>query len=309
LSILTTLLIPTAGSAHVGGYDVVTEPAQVRRCIGVTFQETVLDQQLTGRQILQFHGRLYGMPTSELKRGIAELSELVDLTAALDRKVLGYSGGMKRRLELIRGLLTKPDILFLDEPTQGLDPHNRLGIWQYLSRLRQEFPLTILLTTHYMDEAETLADRVGIFTQGQLAREGTPAELSAELGDDVIVLTGSGPLDAFAQRLSRADWVQRWTRHTTRAIPAQAPNTELDDTQLDGTQLNNTETSASYVAQDNDAQHTFQIGVENGGRYLAQIVSLATESDIQIQELTVNRPTLADVFLAVTGSILPKDTP
>src|SRR4051812_32519487 len=131
LSILTTLLLPTSGSALVAGYDVVTQSAEVRRHIGVTFQEVVLDQMLSGRRLLEFHGQLYGQSSAERRAAITELAQLVELTDVLDREVSSYSGGMKRRLELARGLMTRPQLLFLDEPTQGLDPQNRESIWRY----------------------------------------------------------------------------------------------------------------------------------------------------------------------------------
>lgn len=287
ISILTTLLLPTAGQAHVAGFDVVDAPAEVRRRIGVTFQETVLDLHLTGRQSLHFHGRLYGLGDREIKTNIQELAGLVQLEDALDRKVNGYSGGMKRRLELIRGLLTKPQILFLDEPTQGLDPQNRLAIWEYLARLRQQSSLTILLTTHYMEEAETLADRVGIIDHGQLVQQGTPTELSARLGQDVIVLHGTGNAERLLAMLGDVEWAQRVTRHALpSAVQAQQPTAE----------------TASP-----DIQTLVQVGVDHGASRLSTLVGIATQADFQIQELTVNRPTLADVFLASTGSSLSRE--
>ncbi len=145
----------------VAGFDVVSQPAQVRRHIGVTFQEVVLDQDLTGRQVLDFHGQLYGLNGAERRSRITDLADLVELSDVLDRKASGYSGGMKRRLELAWGLMTQPAVLFLDEPTQGLDPQNRAGIWTYIRRLRDEGGLTLLLTTHYMEEAEALAEPRG----------------------------------------------------------------------------------------------------------------------------------------------------
>ena len=159
ISILTTLLMPTTGLATVVGYDVATQPEEVRRRIGVTFQEIVVDTDLTGRQVLDFHARLYGLSRAARRERITTLAALVELTDALDRKAGTYSGGMKRRLELARGLLPAPQVLFLDEPTQGLDPQNRSSIWRHIRRLRDEQGITVLLTTHSMEEAETLADR------------------------------------------------------------------------------------------------------------------------------------------------------
>ena len=169
----------------------------MRRRIAVTFQELVVDADLTGRQTLRFHGELYGMQGAELAQRIAEMAALVELTDVLDRRSGAYSGGMKRRLELARGLLTGPQVLFLDEPTQGLDPQNRAAIWRYIRQLRDERGVTVLLTTHYMEEAEALADRVGIIHHGRMVAEGTPAALIGRLGGDVVTLVAGGDVAAF----------------------------------------------------------------------------------------------------------------
>ncbi|MGB9634667.1 MAG: ATP-binding cassette domain-containing protein, partial [Chloroflexaceae bacterium] len=192
INMLTTLALPTAGEASVCGYDIVRQADRVRACIGVTFQDIVLDADLTGREVLDIHGRLYRQPAAVRRQRIAELVDLVQLGEAIDRRVRTYSGGMKRRLELARGLMTDPQALFLDEPTQGLDPQNRVGIWSYIRTLNRERGLTLLLTTHYMDEAEALASRVGIVDRGRLVAEGTPGDLAADLGADVIRVRGSG---------------------------------------------------------------------------------------------------------------------
>src|SRR6185369_1635325 len=209
LSIFTTLALPSSGSASVAGYDVARAPDAVRRRIGVTFQDLVLDPDLTGRQVLDIHGRLYRQPRDLRRRRIAELIELVQLQDAIDRLVKTYSGGMKRRLELARGLMTDPQALFLDEPTQGLDPQNRVTIWDYIRALRRERGLTLLLTTHYMEEAEALADVVGIIDRGRKVAEGTPAALVAELGADLIRITGHGDTTDLLERLSRLSFVDR----------------------------------------------------------------------------------------------------
>src|SRR5262249_52481519 len=153
--------------ANVAGYDVLQQADQVRRRIGVTFQDLVLDPDLTGRQVLDIHGRLYGQPRELRRHKIAEMVDLMQLGGAIDRLVKTYSGGMQRRLELARGLMTDPQVLFLDEPTQALDPQNRATIWDYIRLLKRERGLTLLLTTHNMEEAEALADMVGIIDQGR----------------------------------------------------------------------------------------------------------------------------------------------
>jgi len=264
IAMLTTLLQPTSGKATVAGFDVVSQPSNVRQRIGVTFQEIVLDKDLKGREVLDYHGQLYGMPRGQRSERIDTLLRLVELEEAADRLVKTYSGGMKRRLELARGLLTEPEVLFLDEPTQGLDPQNRSRVWEYLRDLRQKQGLTILLTTHYMEEAEALADQVGIIDHGRLVAEGQPEALAAQLGADVIRVSGSGEVDPFVNRLNQVDYVQQV--HATDGV--------------------------------------LQIGVDNGHHRLAQVVTLAAESGFHIEDISVARPSLDDVFLKVTGRAL-----
>ncbi|MEJ2149850.1 MAG: ATP-binding cassette domain-containing protein [Chloroflexota bacterium] len=264
VSMLTTLLRPTAGTATVAGYDVVSASAQVRARIGVTFQETVLDKDLRGQEVLDYHGRLYGMPRAERARRIAELLALVELDEAAPRLVKGYSGGMKRRLELARGLMTDPEVLFLDEPTQGLDPQNRAKVWEYLGTLRTRRGLTILLTTHDMEEADTLADRVAIVDHGKLIVEGTPRELVTGMGADVIRIQGAGESEALVEALGEMPFVQ--TIHRGDGL--------------------------------------IQVGVDQGNRRLPEIVTCANQSGFRIEFIAVARPTLADVFLRHTGRAL-----
>jgi ABC-2 type transport system ATP-binding protein len=261
LSMLTTLRQPTSGTAIVAGYDVLQQPEEVRRRIGVTFQEIVLDDDLTGRQILDYHGRLYRMDQQERERKIDELLALVELEEAAGRVTQGYSGGMKRRLELVRGLMSNPKILFLDEPTQGLDPQNRTKIWSYIRDLRDEQGLTLLLTTHYMEEAEALADMVGIIDHGELVIEGPPVQLIDEMGADVIRVAGSGDSGDFVNRLQ-----------------------EL-----------------AYVQGVNVSQDLIQIGVDQGNKRLADVITLASNDGLQIEDVSIAKPTLGDVFLKYTG--------
>jgi ABC-2 type transport system ATP-binding protein len=197
ISMLITLITPTAGSANVIGFDVVRQASEVRRRIGVTFQDMVLDEDLTGRQVLDYHGRLYRQGKRQRQGKITELLALVELEDAADRRVKTYSGGMKRRLELVRGLMTEPDVLFLDEPTLGLDPQNRANIWDYIKNLKKKNGLTLLLTTHYMDEAEQLADRVGIIDHGHIVIEGTSRQLIDQMGADTILVSGRGNSEKF----------------------------------------------------------------------------------------------------------------
>ena len=261
ISMLITLLMPTDGSAKVAGFDVVRQAGEVRRRIGVTFQEMVLDSELTGRQVLDYHGRLYGQSKGQRKAKIAELLALVELEEAANRRVMTYSGGMKRRLELARGLMTEPEVLFLDEPTLGLDPQNRANIWDYIRNLKEQTGLTLMLTTHYMDEAEHLADRVGIIDYGRKVVEGAPRELVDQMGADRIRVAGQGNSSEFIEKTQAQSYVQTVTTG-------------------DG---------------------LIQIGVDSGNRRLAEVVTLATSSGFVIEDISVAKPSLGDVFLKYTG--------
>jgi ABC-2 type transport system ATP-binding protein len=198
ISILCTLLGPTAGRASVAGIDVVQDPAAVRRRIGLVFQDPSLDDQLTGRENMQFHAFIYSVPAAVRGRRIAEMLELLQLTDRADSRVRTYSGGMKRRLEIARGMLHEPQILFLDEPTLGLDPQTRQSIWKHLNELRSSKGITIFMTTHYMDEAE-FCDRIAIIDRGKIVAQGTPDELKAMVGGDVVTITSSRPDEAAAE--------------------------------------------------------------------------------------------------------------
>ncbi|MBC8161966.1 MAG: ATP-binding cassette domain-containing protein [Roseiflexaceae bacterium] len=266
INILTTLIRPSAGVACISGYDVVREPDKVRQLIGVTFQEIVLDNDLSGREVLDVHGRLYRMPAELRRRRIAELVELVQLDDAIDRMVKSYSGGMKRRLELARGLLTGPQLLFLDEPTQGLDPQNRAALWDHIRQLNHTQGLTVLLTTHYMDEAEQLAGQVGIVDHGRMVAEGTPAQLVAALGSDVISISGQGESTHLVAKLQALPFVD---------------------------QLN--------LSPD---ARVIQLGVDHGNRRLAEVIAQASGNGFTIDDVAIARPTLGDVFLKLTGRAL-----
>ncbi len=192
LGILSTLRRKDAGEARVWGFDVGRQRAEVRRRIGIVFQEFSLDDKLTGRENLDFHGRLYGMPRALRRRRIDEVLELVDLTDRAKDQVEKYSGGMKRRLEIARGLMHAPPLLFLDEPTLGLDAQTRRQIWDYLAELNRQVGVTMILTTHYMDEADTLCGRVAIVDHGKIVACDTPAALRASLGGDAVTLAVDG---------------------------------------------------------------------------------------------------------------------
>ena len=185
ISILATLLKPTSGKAKVNGYDVVKQAAKVRHSIGIVFQDPSLDDRLTARENLEIHGRLYHMKRDERKKRIKEVLKMVELEGRANSLVKTFSGGMRRRLEIARGLMHKPRILFLDEPTLGLDPQTRRHIWDYIEKLRRE-GVTVLLTTHYMEEADHLADRIAIIDKGKVVALGSPSELKDSIGGDII---------------------------------------------------------------------------------------------------------------------------
>jgi ABC-2 type transport system ATP-binding protein len=187
ISILCTLLRPTAGAARVAGYDVAREPGAVRSSIGLVFQELTLDDYLSGAQNLKFHAVLYGYPAGQVRERAAPLLDMVGLTDRADQQVRFYSGGMKRRLEIARGLLHSPRVLFLDEPTIGLDPQTRAHIWEYVDTLRERESTTMFLTTHYMDEAER-CDRIAIIDEGRIVAIDTPDALKASVGNDIVTL-------------------------------------------------------------------------------------------------------------------------
>jgi ABC-2 type transport system ATP-binding protein len=185
INMLCTLLRPSGGSAHIAGYDVENHPHHVRQHIGLIFQEPSLDERLTGWENLQFHARLYNVPRTTFRERAEHLLEMVELTDKARQPVKAYSGGMKRRLEIARGLLHHPDVLFLDEPTIGLDPQTRRHIWTYLVDLRRREGTTLLMTTHYIDEAEN-CDRIAIIDHGKIVELDTPEYLKGEIGGDVI---------------------------------------------------------------------------------------------------------------------------
>jgi ABC-2 type transport system ATP-binding protein len=261
--VLTTLLPPTSGSARVAGLDVVHQGPEVRRAIGASLQESALDPFLTGREHMRLQSALHGLPKGEREQRGNELLARVGLTEAADRKVNGYSGGMKRRLDLALALLHRPRLLFLDEPTTGLDPQSRAALWDEVRRLAGE-GVTVFLTTQYLEEADVLADRVGIIDHGKIVAEGTPTALKAEIG-----------------------------RQTVEAIPQE----KADRERLAGVLYRfgeETAASAGGVA----AQLSEGVGD------LAEIVRALDAEGIKVADLRLHAPTLDDVFLAKTGRSL-----
>jgi len=193
IGMLCTIVRPTSGSALIAGYDVIKEPAQVRRKVGIVFQDPTLDTVLTGQENLELHARLYGVPSDIREKRITEMLELVDLKQRSNDITRTYSGGMRRRLELARGLLHRPAVLFLDEPTLGLDPQTRARIWEYIKKMAQMEQTTVVLTTHYMEEAEQVCDRVGIIDHGRIIALNSPENLKESMGGDMVVIRVKEP--------------------------------------------------------------------------------------------------------------------
>ncbi|MBV8396673.1 MAG: ATP-binding cassette domain-containing protein [Actinobacteria bacterium] len=261
--VLVTLTHPDEGRAAVAGHDVAREPNAVRRTIGYIPQESGVDRYGTGRENLMLQGRVQGMHGRELRARVDELLELVGIADAADRVVQGYSGGMKRRLDIALGLVHRPRVLFLDEPTTGLDPEARVALWAEVARLAERETLTILLTTHYLEEADELADRLAIVSSGHVVVEGTPAGLKAELrGDAVTVELVDGQVDDARRVLAGAD----------------AP---VEATLADGRTL------VSRVA--------------DGGHAVPRIIAALGGAGIAVASVSVSRPSLDDVYLHYTG--------
>ena len=264
---LITLLLPSTGSATVAGRDVVSEANDVRLRIGAALQDAALDLKQTGRELLRLQGRLYGLKRRELDTRLDELAGLVDIGDALDRFIGTYSGGMKRRLDLAASLIHNPEVLFLDEPTTGLDPISRARVWEEVQRINKELSVTIFLTTQYLEEADALADRVGIISQGRLMAEGTPAELKRSLGNDVIFVQMDGYADEAKAAVSDVDGV----------VDVDASGGELI------------------------------IHVVNGAAHISDVALALNAHDVQVTELTLRTPTLDDVFLSVAGARMEQD--
>jgi ABC-2 type transport system ATP-binding protein len=259
---LCTLLKPTAGTAIVAGYDVAEHPERVRLQIGVALQEAALDPKQSGRELLRLQGRLYGLSKTDTETRVDDLVTLVDIGDAIDRPIGTYSGGMRRRLDLAAALVHNPKVLFLDEPTTGLDPVSRARVWEEVRRLNESLGMTIFLTTQYLEEADELANRVGIIDEGRLVAEGTPEELKRKVGVDVIVARIDGDVEAARVAVADIDGVQ----HVDAVVE------ELVISTGDGT-----------------------------GTIGAVAVALHA-AGVKLRDLTLRTPTLDDVFLELTGS-------
>jgi ABC-2 type transport system ATP-binding protein len=264
---LCTLLTPTSGSATVAGFDIESQPGDVRLRIGVALQDAALDPKQTGRELLRLQGLLYGLPKSAMAKRVNDLGELIELSDALDRPISTYSGGMKRRLDLAAALVHNPEILFLDEPTTGLDPASRTSVWEEVRRLNDELGMTIFLTTQYLEEADELCGRVGIIDQGRLVAEGSPDDLKRAVGADIIIARIDGDAESLRATIEALDGVQSVEAHG----------------------------------------HELVIATDNGSAAISPVAVALNDCNAAVRDLTLRTPTLDDVFLDLTGSHIERD--
>ncbi len=261
ISILTTLLSPTSGAARIEGLDVKTRSNDVRRKLGLVFQKSTADEELTGRENMVIEAGLYGLSPAEVRDHVNDLLTQMDLAQAADRFVKTYSGGMRRRLELAVGIVHKPQLIFLDEPTLGLDPQGRAGFWRYIRHLREAKGLTVFMTTHYLDEADQLCDRIAVIDHGRIIALGTPKELKDSVGGDTLELT---------------------------VVPGGN----------DPTAILNAMPGVCSVTKDGD---TYRVKCSNGESLIPKTVLAADQAGIAVAGVTVTKPTLEEVFLHMTG--------
>ncbi len=269
VKMLCTLLGITSGTASVAGFDVATQSDEIRLRIGVALQDSSIDGKQTGREMLNLQGRLYGLTASDIKYRMDDVIGLVDIGTAIDDRVESYSGGMKRRLDLAMSLIHRPQVLFLDEPTTGLDPASRSSVWAEVRRLNRDNGMTIFLTTQYLEEADELADRVGVISNGLLVAEGAPAELKRQIGTDLIQAEVDGDPNLAADAV--------------RAING------IDEVQIHNNEL-------AVVTTD-------------GAGLIAQVAVALNGCGMPVRSLTLRTPTLDDVYLHVTGTHFAGDEP
>ena len=261
LSLLTAVLGPTSGRATVDGLDVFHHPHDLKQRIGLVFQESTADQDLTGRENLEMAAALFGVALRETPRRVDELLERLALADSADRLVKTYSGGMRRRLELAVGIIHSPRVLFLDEPTLGLDPQGRAGFWKIISDLRKDHGMTVFVTTHYLDEADGMCDRIAIIDHGKIVAEGTPSELKDRVGGDVVTVRPLGKSDGLEAAL--------------HALPG----------------------VTAVAVQDG----TFRVKCPSGDVLIPKVVAAASSLGIGLASVSLRRPSLDEVFLEFTG--------
>lgn len=268
IMILTTLLKPTSGQALVSGFDVVTQPKQVRQSIGYVQQESTVDEYLTGRENLLLQARLNHIPKDQINKRIDDVLELIELSDKQNDPVVTYSGGMRKRLDIAGGLLHRPKVLFLDEPTVGLDIQTRRKIWEYIKKIHKEFDMTIFLTTHYMEEADQLCDRIGIIDHGKIQIIDSPENMKSAMGNEIISLTfENGNSEDFLLQLRKIDLIKK-------------------------------------INKDN---HKLTIFASKGTEIIPKIFQISSDLQIKIISISLTQPTLDDVFISYTGREIRDD--
>ena len=269
MMIFTTLLKPTNGNALVGGFDVIKNPKQVRESIGFVQQETTVDEYLSGRENLLLQAKLNHIPKNEINQRIDEVLDLIELSDKQDEAVVTYSGGMRKRLDIAGGLLHHPRVLFLDEPTVGLDIQTRRKIWQYIKKIHTQFDMTIFLTTHYMEEADSLCDRIGIIDHGKIQVIDTPKNMKNDLGNEIVslVIESNTNYDSFLLELKKIEFIKKINE---------------DDSKL-------------------------TLFTSNGTEVIPQIFQISSELGIKIKSISLTQPTLDDVFISYTGHEIRDD--
>ena len=269
INMLTTLLSSSGGTATIDGLDIHNQATEVRRTVGVVPQEYTADEDLTGLQNILLCADLYGIPRSNSRPHAMELLKLVELEDAADRKVSTYSGGMRRRLELACGLINYPKLLFLDEPTLGLDVQTRTAVWNYIRMLKDEYRMTLFLTTHYLEEADSLCDRIAIIDHGHIIRIGTPSELKASIGGDVIVV----------------------------GVAESGPDISEDIKRI------------PLVKELKKSDHEYRIKSEVGEESTIQIIDLVRSKGLHVTKISLTKPTLDEAYLEFTGrSLMEEET-
>ena len=271
MMILTTLLKPTSGSAFVGGYDVMSNAKKVREKIGYVQQEISVDEFLTGRENLYLHARINQIPSNLIKSRIDDVLELVELGEKKDQATLTYSGGMRKRLDIANGLLSRPAVLFLDEPTVGLDIQTRRKIWGYIKKIRKDFGMTIFISTHYMEEADNLCDRIGIIDHGKIQVIDTPKSMKSAIGNEIIsfnLVNGKASQDALIEQINKIEFVKEVQNKQDRITVFSTKSNEV----------------------------------------IPKIFQESTNLDMRISSLTLKQPTLDDVFISYTGHDLRDET-
>ncbi len=268
IMILTTLLKPTSGQALISGIDVMTNAKQVRENIGYVQQETTVDEYLTGRENLLLQAKLNHIPKDEINSRIDEVLDLIELSDKQNDAVVTYSGGMRKRLDIAGGLLHRPKVLFLDEPTVGLDIQTRRKIWEYIKKIHDEFEMTIFLTTHYMEEADQLCDRIGIIDDGKIQVIDSPENMKKAMGNEVIsIVLEEGNHDSFLDELKKIEFVNKINEDGAKLV----------------------------------------LFASNGTEVIPKIFHISSELDIKIISISLTRPTLDDVFISYTGHEIRDD--